>query len=91
MTRNDAIKHACETVALAYHSIGDYTEPSDGFCRDCNPSDKPASSYLNSGNALRYVRDAVVEKLRRDGFVIEDGFDSDTGDPIENNDPQETP
>lgn len=63
----DAIKEACGIVGMAYHSIGDYSHPSDGFCRECVGR---GLSYQNAGVALEYVRRAVIEKLQRDGFTV---------------------
>lgn len=77
MTRQEAITEACSIVALAYHSIGDYDYPSDGFCDKCSKLN--LGTYQNKGDALEYVRKAVVEKLKRDGYVIATGFDSETG------------
>ena len=81
MTKPEVIEHVCQTVALAYHSIGDYSHASDGFCRKC-PKGKKAD-YRNSGKTLRYVRDAVVAKLLADGIAVASGFDPITGDQKE--------
>ena len=67
MTKQDAIRHACTTVGFAYNSIGDFRYPSDGFCDECEVYGD--AQYQNKGDALRYVRIAVLEKLRRDGFT----------------------
>lgn len=67
MTRSDAVQHACETVSIAYHSIRDYSKPSDGFCDKCMDRDM---SFHNSGDTLDYVRRAVVQQLLRDGYEI---------------------
>lgn len=68
MTREEVIEHLCQTVALVYHSIGDYSNPSDGFCHICEPFVQ--HSYQHSGETLEYVRNAVVEKLRADGVKL---------------------
>jgi hypothetical protein len=79
VNQQEAIRHACETVSLAYHSIGDYNDASDGFCDKCPHNGK--DTFRNGGHVLRYVRFAVLEKLKRDGYRINDGFDQFTGDP----------
>ena len=84
MTRDEAIIEACSIVALAYHSIGDYSHASDGFCSQC-PAATSAyfeADYRNDGRALAFVRQAVVEKLERDGIVIADRFDPETGEEV---------
>lgn len=67
LTAEAAIWEACDIVGMAYHSIGDYSQPSDGFCRECVGR---GLSYQNAGGALEYVRRAVIEKLQRDGFTV---------------------
>lgn len=80
MTKVEAITEACEIIALAFHSIGDYTHSSDGFCPRCQcmPS-MYGKDYRNDGKAIEYVRQAVLAKLKADGFKIAETFDSDTG------------
>lgn len=73
MTRDGVIRHLCETVAMAYRSMGDYTRPSDGFCDECPYSNRP-EYFKNDGHILSYVRKAVVKKLRADGFKIHKAF-----------------
>ncbi len=81
MSKDEAIREACSIVALAYRSIGDYSRPSDGFCNVC----KPWGHFQNDGHILDYVRLAVVEKLKRDGFdIYTAGFDPITGKEIRN-------
>ena len=79
MTREEAIETACSIVSLAYRSMGDYSHPSDGFCRRCPVERIPEWNYSNDGIAFQYVRLAVVEKLKRDGYKISVGFDPETG------------
>jgi hypothetical protein len=75
MTKDESIVEACRIVALAYHSIGDFTQPSDGFCRKCPAPTSPGWHYSNAGQALAYVRRAVVAQLQRDGFAIAPFYD----------------
>jgi hypothetical protein len=69
MTREDVIQHLCETICHAYHTIGDYRDASDGFCVFCVRGDaNRLSRFQNAGFVLDFVRQAVREKLTRDGF-----------------------
>ncbi len=76
MTTQEVITHLCQTVGLAYHSIGDYSEPSDGFCDEC---ESKGLEFHHSGVSLTYVRDAVIAKLKADGHEITDVVKSDCG------------
>lgn len=82
MTKDEAIVEVCSIVALAYKSIGYFSEPSDGFCSKCNKKLGGNWNYQNSGTAIDYVRNAVVEQLKRDGLKIAEGFDPVTGKEI---------
>ncbi len=69
MDLQEVIEHLCKTAALAYHSIGDYSHPNDCIC---TPHDNIfGDGYQNSGKIPEYVRDAVKEKLLRDGFELD--------------------
>ena len=78
LTRDEAIDQACAIIALAYHTIGNYSAPSDGFCERCCAIVKD-DNCRNSGDVLDYVRKAVIEKLKKDGYSINPGFDPETG------------
>lgn len=89
MTRQEAIEEACKIIGLAYHSIGDYTFACDGFCDKCQAARRekvgyPFSlgDYRNGGQVFDYVRQAVLEKLTKDGIKVADGFDSVTGEEV---------
>ena len=76
MTRDEAIEEACSIMALAYHSIGDYSKPSDGFCGKCPAvATDGAWNFQNAGAALDYVRAAVLLKLGYDGIDVSPGCD----------------
>jgi hypothetical protein len=79
MNKTEAIELVCSIVSLAYHSVGDYTEPSDGFCTRCESMGCGTLNYQNGGKAIDYVRAAVVRALKEDGYTIAKGFDADTG------------
>jgi len=82
LTKEEAIEEVCSIVSLAYHSIGDHSHPSDGFCKEC---DKIAAlvgnRFENNGEAIDYVRRAVMNQLLADGFKIDKNFDPTTGKP----------
>ena len=82
MTRDEAIEFSCSTLALAYHSIGDYGRACDGFCNKCVSRVGQSWHYQNDGTALRYVREAVLMRLKKDGHKIAEGFDQKTGDEL---------
>ena len=77
MNQPEAIREACSIVALAFHSIGDYRSPSDGFCDQC--PNHHSTHYQNAGRTLKYVRLAVLKQLKRDGYKIHKGFNARTG------------
>ena len=79
MNRQEAIREACDIVGLAYHSVGDYSHASDGFCDECEKHQSHLSNYSNQGTALDYVRKAVLNQLKADGFEIDHRFDPGTG------------
>jgi hypothetical protein len=69
MTRQDVLKHLCQTVGLVYQTLGNFTQPSDGFCSDCPAQQGRGWTFNHSGETLDYVRVAVLEKLVRDGYT----------------------
>jgi hypothetical protein len=70
MSREEAIKEACKIVTMAYQAIGDYSHASDGFCDECEKNHGPLWTYSNQGFVLEFVRQAVIEKLTRDGYTV---------------------
>lgn len=81
LTLEEALVEYCRVNSLVYRSIDDATHPSDGFCPECPNGNRPAE-YRNSGLVLAYIREAVIEKLIRDGYKIHKGFDPYTGKEI---------
>lgn len=81
MTKQDVLRELCSIVGLVYEALDDYSEPSDGFCDRCPWHDQP-DRFQHSGRTVEWVRAAVVEKLKRDGKAIPDGFDPETGREI---------
>lgn len=79
MTSEEAVVHACITMALVYESMGDYSYPTDGFCKRC-PFHNDKEAFKNNGKILTYVRQAAVQRLIRDGYSIAPGFDPITGE-----------
>ena len=64
--KEQVINHLCRTVSCVYVSIGDYSESSDCFCGKKDMAD----GFRHKGETLEYVRAAVIEKLKRDGFNV---------------------
>jgi hypothetical protein len=81
MTREEAIVQACEVMALASHSIGDYSKAADGFCFKCPAATSPGWYYRNEGHIFDYVRKAVLNQLKADGYTCAKSFDPETGKP----------
>lgn len=75
-TKQEIIEQVCDIVGMAYHSIGDYTHACDCFCgenTDCG------YQYENDGITVDYVRKAVLNQLKKDGYHIHDKWDVNTG------------
>lgn len=68
MTRDQVLENLCQTVALVYRTLDDYSAPSDGFCHKCPASRHEDWTFQHSGQTLDYVRQAVIEKLEKDGY-----------------------
>lgn len=75
MNKKQVVEHLCGTMGLAYHTIGDYTYPCDCVCLELPDSLKNRGLkpmlYQNHGEVLKFVRQAVVEKLEREGYTQE--------------------
>ncbi len=63
MTRPEVIEHLCRTVSLVYLTKNNFTHASDCFCDKCD-----AAHFQHQGITLEFVRQAVIEKLIRDGY-----------------------
>jgi hypothetical protein len=79
MTKDEVVQEVCAILALAYHSIGDFSYACDGICSRCRAQHGPDWNYSNGGQIVDYVREAVLQRLKRDGIAIDDGFDPETG------------
>lgn len=66
MTKQEATQEACSIIALAYHSRQDYTIPCDCFCG----REKGKEFQTADRATFDYVREAVKEKLIKDGFTV---------------------
>ena len=80
MTKQKATREACSIMGLVYRAFNDYSKPSDGFCDICSGR---FMSYANDGHTLEYVRKAVLNQLKSDGYdlsvVKKYGFNPLTG------------
>ncbi len=66
MTKQKVIEIACAITGLVFHSMRDYNRASDGFCDKCQAL---GFSFNHSGDTLRYLRRAVENQLKADGFT----------------------
>ena len=46
-------------------------QPYDGCCIECIKSQPQAWRYSNSGHAIGWIRDAILEKAKQDGVAID--------------------
>jgi len=65
MTHDEVIEHLCRTVQIIGDTKKDYSHASDGFCKTCLSR---GIRFEHAGFTLAYVREAVIEKLRKDGY-----------------------
>jgi hypothetical protein len=64
MTRRECIDEACRIASLVWRLTDqEASRPNDCFCNPVFPN-----NFQNTGDALRYVKQAVVGQLKRDGF-----------------------
>lgn len=75
LSREEVIVECCEIVGLAFNSISDMSHPADCFC----PRLKPDPTFQHHPQTLAFVREAVLEKLKREGVKIDPRFDEITG------------
>lgn len=66
----------CTMVAAVNSCVGKHKYPAQGFCSECEAFDK--NNFEHSGMPLGWIRDAILEKAERDGFVID--FDNKAED-----------
>lgn len=70
--KSEVIKEACSIVYLVYNTIGDYSDPCDCFCEESNDRDAKGWSFTHSDKVLKYIEQAVKEKLLKDGYKIKE-------------------
>lgn len=68
MNKQQVIDEYCKLQGLVFHSVKDYSHSSDGFCSKCAFSNYP-EYFRHSGETIKYIRDAVIEKLQKDSRV----------------------
>lgn len=70
MELEEVLEEYCKLQGLVYHSLENYSSPSDGFCRKCpNGVGGLTDNFRHSGETIKYIRDAVLEKLAKDSRV----------------------
>jgi len=70
ITREQVIEEMCSIVCLAWDTACNSVGASDCFCRKGHS--KGHTDYRNDCEGLEYVRQSVLEKLKRDGYNITD-------------------
>jgi hypothetical protein len=66
--RLKAMEIACAIISLAWHSRDpEASRCCDGFCEKC-PASRYPGGFRTAGDDLKYVEQAVREKLVRDGI-----------------------
>jgi hypothetical protein len=61
--RDQIIAKLCGIVGMVQRSIGDYSHASDCFCVE-------TPNFQHEEKTIDYVREAVIEKLKRDGYTV---------------------
>lgn len=86
MKRIEIIREMCSIMALAWNAIDpEWKNSCDGFCDSCpfgirRTDEQIEPYYRNTGDAVKFVRTAVVEKIKRDGLKIARGWNPKTGE-----------
>ena len=78
---DETIMEFCSINALVAQSTGTHY-PADGFCYRCIERHGKEWNYQHDGVTTGYIRQAVLEKLKRDGIKVAEGFDEKTGREI---------
>ena len=75
MTQDEVVEQVCAIVSMAWNAVDPKAETaSDGFCKRC-PFRGNEMSYRNEGKGVDFVRQAVIEKIKRDGLPWPSNFD----------------
>lgn len=82
MTKEEVIIECCSILAMVYRSIGDFTEPSDGFCSKCAVHLPKDWDFKHSGRTIEYTRKAVLRQLKEDGYGISPNWNKNTGKEV---------
>lgn len=78
-------RELCRIRAMVYKTIQPaMIDPCDGFCDLCPNSG--TDHFRSTMDVIDYIRAAVVETLKVDGYKIAKGFDPDTGKEITDED-----
>jgi hypothetical protein len=75
LTRKEVIEQMCEIRGLVYHSIGNYADACDCLCDF-------TSDFRSTDFEINYIKQAVIEKLKRDGYRISEFYDPESGKMI---------
>lgn len=79
MTKQEAIRTVCQIIGLVYHSFKDYSKACDCFCDQQNRTMGSFQFQCERPDIFDYIRQAVLERLKREGHEIHEDFDPETG------------
>ena len=77
MTREKCIEEMCKIMAFTYHSLGNYSQASDGFCSKCKEHQTEQWNFSNNGHVIEFIRDAIVFRLKDMGYKTPKGWNED--------------
>lgn len=74
MTKQECIEQMCALSSLAVNAVIGFDNPNDCFCRKARFH---GEDFRHTGEGIAFVRAAVVEKIKRDGYKIPPGWTED--------------
>ena len=72
-TAEKMITKFCALQSAVAHTRKDYENANDCFCPESSFKEDP-DLYRNDETAYDYIRQAVIEKLKADGFDVSETF-----------------
>ena len=69
LTQDEVISELCSLLGVVYHRIGNYDEPCDGICHECELKRAMLpvwDDFRHHPAVLEFIRASVMEKLNRE-------------------------